>query len=210
MDKEPGILVQLTMLAQGHPFRTVEPEFESRFKGSLSGPLLYPSGFPSGVGHYLPWDISVTCRRLLYLSMVPAEGFGNSQPQEQPVTRTDESWCQIPRLPGPSGEIAVSTWTWAPVAHSGIWLNNAPSICYLLSLGSFPHLCWYFSDITLQIKLLPLKSLTRHLLLGKPKCDTRTQLTTAHRLLKEAHYHPHQQTQRSVQKVGGCASKASL
>lgn len=50
MDKEPGILVQLTMLAQGHPFRTVEPEFESRFKGSLSEPLLYPSGFPSGVG----------------------------------------------------------------------------------------------------------------------------------------------------------------
>lgn len=178
LHKEPGILVQLTMLAQAPPFRMVEPEFESRFKGPLSEAPSYPSGFPSGVG---------LCTIFLEISLWPVGGcltWAWSQqwaleihdPRSSLWPELMRAGAQIPRLPGPSGELAVFTWPWAPVAHSGIWLNKAPAICYLLSLGSFPHPCWYFSDITLQIKLLALKSLTRCLLLGKLKFDTRTQI----------------------------------
>lgn len=166
------------MLAQGPPFRMAEPEFESRFKGPLSEPLSYPSGFPRGVG---------LCIIFLEISLWPVGGcftWAWSQQRVLEIHNPRKSlWpelmragAHIPRLPGHSGEIAVCTWTWTPVAHSGIWLNNAPSICYLLSLGSFPQPCWYFSDFTLQIKLLALKSLTRCLLLGKPTFDTRTQI----------------------------------
>lgn len=43
------------------------------------------------------------------------------------------------------------------------------------SLAYFLLPCWYFSDTTLQRKLLALKSLTRCLLLGKPNFDIRMQ-----------------------------------
>lgn len=201
------------MLAQGHPFRIQSRSLNPGLRVHCRSPSYIPQA------SQVAWDFALSSLR--YLCGLYVGGYFTlawSQERVWEIHNPKSSlWPELMRagakypssLPGPSGEIAVSKWTWAPVAHS-ICLNHAPSICCILSLGSFPHLCWYFSDITFQINLFALKSLTRHLLLKKPKFDTRTQLTTAHRLLKEAHYHPHQQTQRSVQKVGSCGSKASL
>lgn len=91
--------------------------------------------------------------------------------------------AQIPQLSHPSGEtsrrqgfcLPFSMWISTPGAHSGIWLDNSPSIHCLSFPGSFSHVLLVFSDTTLQIKLLALKSLTECLLLGKPNFDTRMQ-----------------------------------